>query len=142
MWVFKIKYKSDGSVERYKARLVVRGCHQKAGIDFTEIFAPVVRLDSLRVLLAIACIENLECEQMDIETAFLNGECTEEVYIEQPPEGLVNPGKEHLVCRLKKSLYGLKQAPRAWHKALTDFFKGNWFQETVLRILYIYETHR
>jgi hypothetical protein len=128
MWVLKIKYKSDGSIERYKARLVVRGCHQKEGIDFTEIFAPVVRLESLRVLLAIACIEDLECEQMDIETAFLNGECTEEVYIEQP-EGLKEPGKEHLVCKLVKSLYGLKQAPRAWHKALTDFLKSIGFKK-------------
>jgi hypothetical protein len=110
----------DGSVERYKARLVARGCSQVAGIDYTEIFAPVVRLESLRVLLAIVCIEDLECDQMDIETAFLNGECKEDVYVEQP-QGLVKPGKEKLVCKLVKSLYGLKQAPRAWHKALTDF---------------------
>jgi hypothetical protein len=120
MWVLKIKRNSDGTIERYKARLVVRGCFQVKGIDFDEIFAPVVRLESLRVLLAITCIEDLECEQMDIETAFLNGECKEEVYMEQP-QGLVKPGMEHLVCKLVKSLYGLKQAPRAWHKALTDF---------------------
>ncbi len=75
MWILKIKYRADGRIERYKARLVVRGCGQVAGIDYAEIFAHVVRLESLRVLLAIVCIEDLECDQMDIETAFLTLSC-------------------------------------------------------------------
>ncbi|OWY93963.1 Retrotransposon protein, Ty1-Copia subclass, partial [Phytophthora megakarya] len=127
-WLFKIKYNSDGSIERKKARFVVIGCQQVRHIDFDEIFAPVVRLESLRVLLAIVCIEDLECHQMDVETAFLNGDLTEEVYI-KPPQGLDMDGKEEWVCKLHKSLYGLKQAPRAWHKALTSFLQKEGFEK-------------
>ncbi|OWY97826.1 LOW QUALITY PROTEIN: reverse transcriptase [Phytophthora megakarya] len=109
-WVFKRKFNSDGTLERYKARLVVIGCQQIKFIDFDDVFAPVVCLESLRVLLAIVCIEDLECEQIDIEIAFLNSVLEEEVYM-QLPQWLKVPDQEGLVCRLQKSLYGLKQAP-------------------------------
>lgn len=96
--------------------------------DFDAIFAPVVRLKSIRVLLAIACIEDLEVHQMDIETEFLNSTLSEEVYMKQP-EGVVTAGKEDWVCKLHKSLYGLKQAPRAWHQALTSFLTREGFEK-------------
>nr|KAE8918680.1 Retrovirus-related Pol polyprotein from transposon TNT 1-94 [Phytophthora fragariae] len=113
-WVYVIKYKPDGSVDRFKARLVIKGSLQKYGIDYTEIFAPVVRMEILRLLLALAAAMDWEVEQMDVKTAFLNGFLEEEIYMEQPV-GYVQPGKEDHVCVLKKSLYGLKQAPRVWY---------------------------
>ncbi|CAN6804210.1 unnamed protein product [Brassica oleracea] len=94
--------------------LVVKGYSQKMGIDYDEIFSPVVKMSSIRVVLGLAASLDLEVEQMDVKTAFLHGNLEEEVYMEQP-EGYVQKGKEKLVCRLKKSLYGLKQAPRQWY---------------------------
>jgi histone deacetylase 1/2 len=118
-WIFKIKYDANGNIERYKARLVIRGFEQVKHIDFEEIFAPVLRMDALRILLALVALHDLECHQMDVDTAFLNGDLEEEVYMYQP-KGLEENGKEHLVCKLNKALYGLKQAPRAWYKKLTN----------------------
>ena len=106
-WVFKIKENVDGSIERYKARIVAQGFSQKPHLDYTETFAPVTKFASLRSILAIAAIEDLEVHHMDVSSAFLNGDLEEDIYMVQP-EGFVEPGKEHLVCRLKKSLYGLK----------------------------------
>ena len=96
---------------RCKARLVVKGFNQKEGINFNEIFSPVVCHTSIRVLLAFVTLFDLELEQLDVKTAFLHGELEEEIYMEQS-ERFIVPRKEHFVCRLKKSLYGLKQAPR------------------------------
>ena len=110
-WVYKKKIGSDGSIERYKARLVAKGYSQQYGQDYDETFSPVVRFESLRTLLALSVQDGLCVQQLDITTAFLNGELQEEVYMEQP-EGFKVRGKEGLVCRLKHSLYGLKQAPR------------------------------
>ena len=104
-WVYKIKTKADGSVERYKARLVVKGFTQEYGIDYEETFAPVARLTSVRYLIAVVAIRRWPLYQMDVKNAFLNGDLHEEVYM-QPPPGQV--------CRLRRALYGLKQAPRAW----------------------------
>ena len=92
---------------KHKARLVVKGFQQKKGIDFDEIFSPVVKMMSIRVILELVASLNLELEQMDVKTAFLHGDLEEEIYMEQP-EGFAAPGKDHLVCKLKKSLYGLK----------------------------------
>ena len=116
-WVFNVKRRADGRVDRYKARLVAKGYSQKEGIDFTETFAPVARMSSLRALVAIVAAEDLELHQMDVKTAFLNGDLTEDIYMEQPP-GFVAPNQEHLVCKLNKSLYGLKQAGRSWNKKI------------------------
>ena len=104
----------------YKARLVARGFSQIEGVDFEETFAPVVKFTSIRVLLAYTAINNLELHQMDVKTAFLNGDLEEEIYMEQP-EGFVSEGNEDLVCRLLKSLYGLKQAPRQWYAKMHSF---------------------
>jgi Reverse transcriptase (RNA-dependent DNA polymerase) len=108
-WVFKLKRLPDKRIDRYKARLVARGFTQQYGVDYNETFAPVVRMKTLRVLLAIAAAEDLEIHQMDVVTAYLAGELEEEIYI-TPPPGM--PGTEGLVCRLWKGLYRLKQSAR------------------------------
>ena len=115
-WVYKIKTHSDGSIERYKARLVARGIDQRFGSDYDKIFCPVVRLESLRTLIALSTQRGLELHYVDVQTAFLNGTLQEEVYMKQPI-GYEREGKEHLVCRLKKSIYGLKQSSRCWNSS-------------------------
>ena len=114
-WIFKKKLKTDGTVERFKARLVIRGFTQKFGLDYFYTYSPVTKIATIRVLFALASSYNLIVHQMDVKTAFLNGDLEEELYMEQPP-GFVVPGKENKVCRLKKSLYGLKQAPKQWYE--------------------------
>lgn len=114
-WVFKTKYGGDGRIDRYKARLVVKGCSQRKGIDYAETFSPVVRYTSIRFLIAIAAKMDLEIDQMDVVTAFLQGDLKEEVYMRQPDT--FDDGTAR-VCRLQKSLYGLKQASRCWNEKL------------------------
>ncbi|KAJ9561120.1 hypothetical protein OSB04_006280 [Centaurea solstitialis] len=114
-WIFKKKMKTDGTIDKYKARLVIKGYRQKEGLDYFDTYSPVTRITSIRLVLAIAAIRNLQIHQMDVKTAFLNGELDEEIYMEQP-EGFVAQGKENKVCKLVKSLYGLKQAPKQWHQ--------------------------
>jgi Reverse transcriptase (RNA-dependent DNA polymerase) len=103
-WIFKIKRDSKGKIERYKVRLVAKGFTQKEDIDFNETFSPVSKKDSIRIVLALVAHYNLELHQMDVKTAFLNGELEEEVYMDQP-ESFSIGGKEHMVCKLKMSLY-------------------------------------
>ena len=105
-WVYKIKRDSNDQVERYRAKLVVKGFAQKEGIDFNEIFSLVVRLTTVRTVLAICATFDLHLEQLDVKTAFLHGELEEEIYMQ--PGGFEERGKENLVCRLNKSLYDLK----------------------------------
>ena len=112
-WVFTVKYNPDGKVERYKARLVAKGFTQTFGIDYSETFAPVAKLNSIRIPLSLAVNFNWPLYQLDIKNAFLNGELVEEVYIELPPRFFDDQGNKK-VCKLNKSLYGLKQSPRAW----------------------------
>jgi Reverse transcriptase (RNA-dependent DNA polymerase)/gag-polypeptide of LTR copia-type/Integrase core domain/GAG-pre-integrase domain len=116
-WVFKIKRNADGSVERYKARLVAKGYSQQEGIDYNDTFAPVVKFSSIRTLLALGAYYDWEIHQLDVKTAFLNGDLEEDIYMKQP-EGFTIRGKETLVCKLNKSLYGLKQSGRAWYKKM------------------------
>jgi hypothetical protein len=106
-WVYKTKRDSKGNIERYKARLVAKGFTQKDGIDYKETFSPVSKKDSLRIVLAMVAHYDLELHQMEVKTAFLNGELEEEVYMKQP-EGFLAPGDEDKVCKLRKSIYGLK----------------------------------
>lgn len=109
-WVYKIKYQSDGTVERLKARLVVYGNRQIAGIDYNETFAPVAKMVTVRTFLAIAVARKWELHQMDVHNAFLHGDLDEEIYMQLPPGFIcASPRK---VCRLRKSIYGLRQSPR------------------------------
>jgi hypothetical protein len=115
-WVFKIKEGANGEVECYKARLVARGFTQTYGVDYNETFAPVAKFTSIRCILALTALEDMEIHQMDVKTSFLNGELEAEIYMEQH-QGFMHQGGEHLMCKLHKSLYGLKQSPRAWNKS-------------------------
>ena len=112
-WVFTIKYHPDGTIAHHKARLVARGFTQAYGIDYTETFSPVVRLNSVRVLLSLAVNQAWSLHQLDVSNAFLYGDLEEQVFMEQPP-GYVAQGESSKVCFLRKAIYGLKQSPRAW----------------------------
>src|SRR5579871_252007 len=125
-WIFRYKLGADGTIQRFRARLVAKGFTQIYGVDYNETFVPVVKLLSLRLLLAIAAIEDLEIHQMDVSSAFLLADLEEEIYMDQP-EGYK---KENLVCRLQKSLYGLKQSPRVWNQKIHQFFINNRFTQT------------
>jgi Reverse transcriptase (RNA-dependent DNA polymerase) len=120
------KMNAQGEVERYKARLVAKGYKQKAGIDYEEVFAPVARMKTIRLLISLAAQNKWSIFQMDVKSAFLNGVLEEEVYIEQP-SGYVKVGKEHMVLKLNRALYGLKQAPRALNTRIDAYFKENGF---------------
>jgi hypothetical protein len=122
-WIFKRKE------ERYKARLVAKGYSQISGIDFNDVFSPVVKHSSIRTLLSIVAMHDHELEQLDVKTAFLHGELEEVIYMDQP-KGFVVPGKENLVCRLKKYLYGLRQSPRQWYRRFDSFMISHGFKRT------------
>ena len=118
-WVFKVKCDEEGTVDRFKARLVAQGYAQVKGIDYDEVFSPVARYTSLRLLLALANAHDLEIHQMDVKTAYLNGELDSEIYMSQP-EGFVDTERPNHVCKLKRSIYGLKQSARCWTTTLDD----------------------
>ena len=126
-WIFRKKMKADGSIDKYKARLVIKGYKQKEGLDYFDTYSPVTRISSIRMLIAIASIHNLEIHQMDVKTTFLNGDLDEEIYVEQP-EGFIIPSQEKKVCLLVKSLYGLKQAPMQWHEKFDSVMMTNGFK--------------
>nr|GEV36897.1 hypothetical protein [Tanacetum cinerariifolium] len=124
--IFKKKMKVDETTDKFKARLVIQGFRQKEGIDYFDTYAPVARITTIRLLLALAAIYNLVIHQMDVKIAFLNGDLDEKVYMKQP-KGFVMPGNEHKVCKLVKSLYGLKQEPKQWHQKFDEKFLSSRF---------------
>lgn len=125
-WVYRLKYKSDGTADRYKARLCAKGYLQRKGIDFNETFSPVVRYDSITVLIALAAEYDMYIKQFDVKTAFLHGELSEEIFMKQPEGFITNLS---LVCKLHKSLYKLKQAPRCWNTKFITFLKSFNFRQ-------------
>ncbi|GKA05798.1 retrovirus-related pol polyprotein from transposon TNT 1-94 [Tanacetum coccineum] len=127
-WIYKVKLDELGRIIKNKARLVARGYRQEEGIDFEESFAPVARLDAIRIFLAYAAHMNMIVYQMDVKTAFLNGILREEVYVSQP-DGFVDQDNPNHVYKLKKALYGLKQAPRAWYDLLSKFLLSQEFSK-------------
>ncbi|GKE42247.1 ribonuclease H-like domain, reverse transcriptase, RNA-dependent DNA polymerase [Tanacetum coccineum] len=130
-WVFKTKKDANGNIIKHKARLVAKGYIQEHGIDFEEVFAPVARMETIRLLLAIAANNKWEVHHLDVKSAFLHGELKEEVYVTQP-EGFTKKGNDGKVYRLIKALYGLRQAPRAWNIKLDNAFVGSMIIHTNL----------
>ena len=121
-WIFTIKYKANGDIDRFKARLVAKGFTQSYGIDYQETFAPVAKLNTIRILLSLAVNLDQQLHQLDVKNAFLNGDLEEEVYMDIP-SGLEKKMNINKVCRLRKSLYGLKQSPQAWFDRFTKVVK-------------------
>lgn len=137
-WVFWLKRNPDGSIARYKARLVAKGFHQCRGIDFKETFSPVIKPQTIKLVLCIAISNHWTLSQMDVNNALLHGTLTEEVYISQPT-GFVHPNFPH-VCKMHKALYGLKQAPRAWYNELKSFLVAyGFFNSRFEPFLFIYK---
>ncbi|KAL6278328.1 hypothetical protein ACE6H2_021929 [Prunus campanulata] len=128
-WIYKTKFHSDGSIERHKARLVARGFTQTYGVDYKETFAPVAKMNTVRVLLSIAVNKEWPLYQMDVKNAFLQGDLEEEVFMKLPP-GHPQSNNPNLVCKLHKSIYGLKQSPRAWYAKLSSVLKAVGFQSS------------
>ena len=140
-WLFKTKFVSNGSPLKYKAIFVEKGYSQLHGIDYNETFALVANMDSIRLALAIAASGKWEVHHMDVKCSFINGDITEDIYM-QKLEGFVsNPS---LVCRLKKSLYGLKQAPRAWYAKIDgfllslSFIRWNYYPNLYFKLIHCY----
>ncbi|KAE8969014.1 hypothetical protein PR001_g27622 [Phytophthora rubi] len=125
-WVFALKRDEHGNIIRYKARLVALGCFQTYGVDYTSTYSPVASLNTVRIFLAVCCQRGYVVKQYDVETAFLNGDLEEEVYM-VPPEGI--NVRDGMVCRLRRSLYGLKQAAAVWHKTIRSVFIALGFKQ-------------
>ncbi|KAE8723067.1 PLAC8 family protein [Hibiscus syriacus] len=128
-WVYKIKRRPDGSIERYKAQLVAHGFSQQYGLDYDETFSPVAKLTTVRVLLALAVNKDWNLWQMDVKNTFLHGELDREIYMTQPM-GFQSQDHPEYVCKLRKALYGLKQAPRAWYGKITEFLTKSGYSVT------------
>ena len=127
-WVFKTKRKPDGEIDRYKARLVAQGYSQEAGVDYEETFAPVAKYKSIRTVLAIGNQLDLEIHQMDVNSAYLNGDLAEDIYMQQP-QGFEDPHHPNKVCKLRKSLYGLKQSARCWNDKIDGYLKSQGYMQ-------------
>jgi len=127
-WAFKTKLKENGEVDKHKARLVDKGYKQEYGVDYIEVFAPVARYDTIRLVVALAVQNSWYIFQLDVKSAFLHGNLEEEVYVEQPP-GYIKIDNENKVYKLKKALCGLRQAPRAWYSRIEAYFLKTGFQK-------------
>lgn len=140
-WIYKNKSDEKENVTRNKARLVTQGYTQIEGVDFDETFDPMVRLESIRLLLGVACLLNSKLFQMDVKSVFLNVYLNEEVYVEQP-KGFIDPNFLDRVYKLRKALYGLKQAPRAWYERLTEYLVNNGYRKGgTNKTLFVKEKH-
>ena len=128
-WVYKIKRRTDGLIERHKARLVARGFSQQYGLDYDETFSPVAKLTTVRVLLALAANKDWDLRQMDVKNAFFHGELDREIYMNQQM-GFQSQGHPEYVCKMRKALYGLKQAPRAWYGKIAEFLTQSGYSIT------------
>ena len=128
-WVFRTKYKSDGTIERLKARLIAQGFTQVPGLDFNHTFSPVIKSANVCIVLALVVMRKWTLRQLDVKNAFLNGSLDETVYMEQLPCYIDAQHPTH-VCCLKKALYGLKQAPRAWFQRLGSFLTSISFKNS------------
>ncbi|CAA7024877.1 unnamed protein product [Microthlaspi erraticum] len=141
-WVFKRKAGIPGvEAPRLKARLVAKGYSDKEGIDYQEIFSPVVKHVSIRCMLSAVLHFDMELQQMDVKTAFLHGYLDEEIYMEQP-EGYVDKNPPDKVCLLKRSLYGLKQSPRQWNTRFDEFMQSNDYQRSEYDVCIYYKEHK
>ncbi|GJT01119.1 retrovirus-related pol polyprotein from transposon TNT 1-94, partial [Tanacetum coccineum] len=140
-WIWKNKTDAENIVIRNKSRLVTKGYGQEEGIDFEESFAPVARLEVVRIFVAYAAHKNFLIFQMDVKTAFLNGPLKEEVFVQQP-DGFVDPDFSTHVYRLKKALYGLKQASRAWYDKLSSFLIEHHFTKGIVDPTLFTRRHR
>lgn len=130
-WVFTIKYKPNGEIDRYKARIVAKGYHQQPGVDYTDTFSPVIKATTIQTVLGLTVNNNWPIRQIDVNTAFLQGRLNDQVFMCQPP-GFTDKYKPHHVCHLKKALYGLKQAPRAWCSELKNFLLQTGFHNSLV----------
>ncbi|GKF48274.1 retrovirus-related pol polyprotein from transposon TNT 1-94 [Tanacetum coccineum] len=130
-WLFKNKHDEENTVIRNKTRLIMRGYRQEEGIDFEESFAPIARMEAIRIFLAYVAHKSFIVFQMDMKTDFLHGLLKEDVYVCQP-EGFIDAYHPSHVYKLKKTLYGLKQAPRAWYDELSKFLQQNHFNKRTM----------
>jgi hypothetical protein len=130
-WVYRIKQKSDGTIDRFKASLVAKGFEQQSGIDYTETFSPVIKPSTIRILLALAVNFSWPIRQLDVSNAFLHGSLMEEVFMEQP-QGFKDATHPQYVCKLHKAIYGLKQAPRAWFNRFSSFLLDIGFKASLV----------
>ena len=126
-WVFRNKLDENGVFTRNKSRLVVQGYNQEEGIDYDETFAPIAKMEAIRILIAFVAFMGFKLYKMDVKSAFLNGDLKEEVFVKQPP-GFEDAELPDHVFRLNKALYGLKKAPRAWYERLSKFLRKNGFK--------------